>query len=56
MQYYVYYRAWPHKNLRAIQAEADTSELAVASVAQLLKDENELHFKPLIAVLLGGKI
>lgn len=55
MEFQVYYRGWPHKNLRQVTCEAETSEEAVKSVADMLKEENELHFKPLIAMVVGGK-
>ena len=55
MQFQVYYRAWPHKNLRQVTAEAENSVLAVADVTAMLKEEKEMHFKPLIAMIFGGK-
>ena len=55
MQFQVYYRAWPHKKLRQVTAEAEDSTQAVADVAAMLKEEKEMHFKPLIAVVFGGK-
>lgn len=55
MEFQVYYRAWPNKNLRQITAEADDSVTAVADVALLLKEEKEMYFRPLIAMVIGGK-
>lgn len=55
MQFQVYYRSWPHKNLRQISAEAESSTQAIADVTAMLVEEKEMHFKPLIAVVFGGK-
>ena len=55
MEWLVYYRDFPHKVLRAIACEADEHEAAVKEVEAMLKHEKELHYKPLIAVALGGK-
>lgn len=55
MEFQVYYRAWPKKNLRVVEAEAEDWNGAVTSVADMLKEEREVHYKPLIAVILGGK-
>lgn len=55
MEFQVYYRAWPHKNLRVIAAEAEDSETAVAKVAAMLNEEKEKYFLPLIAMVVGGK-
>lgn len=56
MEYYVYYKAWPHKNLRAVQATANSAGEAIAEVAKMLKEEGEKHSKPLIAMIVGGKV
>ena len=56
MEFQVYYRAWPNKNLRQVTAEAEDSTAACADVALMLKEENEMHFKPLIAMIVGGKV
>ena len=54
MKFYVYYRAWPHKNLRAIAVEAEDSMTAIEAVEVLLKEEDEKYLRPLIATIVGG--
>ena len=55
MEWLVYYRDFPHKELRAIACEADEHETAIKEVAAMLEHGKEVHYKPLIAVALGGK-
>jgi len=55
MEFLVYYRAWPHKNLRVVAAEAESSSDAIAEVAAMLNEEKEQYFNPLIAMIVGGK-
>ena len=55
MEFQVYYRAWPNKTLRQITAEAVDAATAVKDVADMLKEEKEMYFKPLIAMIVGGK-
>jgi hypothetical protein len=50
----VYYRSWPHKNLRQVTARCVTASDALSQVAEMLKDEQELHYKPLMAMIVGG--
>ena len=56
MNFQVYYRAWPNKNLRQVAAEAKDSTAAIADVTAMLSEEKEIFFKPLIAVVFGGKL
>lgn len=55
MDFHVYYRAWPDKSLRCVKAVADDQATACGDVAEMLKEEKEIHFKPLIAMIVGGK-
>lgn len=54
--FHVYYRAWPHGTLRQIMAEHETAGEAIADVAGMLKEEKELYYKPILAMLIGGKV
>ena len=50
----VYYRSSPHKTLRQVTAQCETAGEAIAEVAEMLKDEKEPHYKPLMAMIVGG--
>jgi hypothetical protein len=56
MDFYVYYRCWPHKSLRCVKAVAEDQAAACADVAEMLKEDKEIFHKPLIAMILGGKV
>lgn len=54
MIFNVYYRSYPNKQLRCIAAEAENSESAVNAVAEMLEEDREDYYKPLIAMIVGG--
>jgi hypothetical protein len=56
MDFLVYYRAWPHKNLRCIRTVADDQKSACRAVHDMLVEEKEKFLKPLIAMIIGGKV
>lgn len=53
--FHVYYREFPHKNLRVVAAHHETAGEAIKDVAEMLKGEKEAHYKPLLAMIIGGK-
>lgn len=56
MEFQVYYKGWPHSGLHQITALADDASSAIEDVATLLAETGEKYSKPILAMIVGGKL